>query len=125
MINTILRLIVLSLLIYASYTDIKSRTVSNKIILLIWIFSIPLFNLTSIFQIVFIGIMFVFYKYYNMGAADVKGIIPIILSVTITYFLLPLAITEYIMAKYYKNDVPMYISITIAYVIAILLPIII
>jgi Flp pilus assembly protein protease CpaA len=125
----VFQILILLLLIVGAYNDYKTRTVSNKIILTIAIFSIPLIWNQSSFIIPFIlCIMFLglFYFTNKIGGADTKVFILLLLGMStnsIFIFFLIFAVTYIIsIFKFWERN-PLFIPILFGYVGVILLSI--
>jgi len=132
-INTILFASITVLLIIACYMDIKERNVSNKITLLILVFSTPLIYLNmqniGFFHFAYLG---VFYWGYcrGLGGADLKAMFPLIFAVpNVMVFVFSVGIIGvlYIISDYLRNkeitwdqvSIPFFIPILIGFQIAI------
>jgi len=132
MITFLLHLCVYYLLAIGSYSDLKTRLVSNKLIGCIALFSLPLIilNLEYITYLHIITIVALLSIYYithylgipSIGGADVKVLPIIILSVTtsqlIIGFLIAAGLNNILMYKY-RNGVPFFICITVGYMVTL------
>ena len=122
------------LLIIGTYTDIKTRTVSNKITGLILLCSISLIhaNISNIgfFHFAYLG---VFYWGYlrGLGGADLKAMFPLIFAVpNVMIFtgIVGVIGVLYICADYLKHkeiswdqvSIPFFIPITIGFVVVVM-----
>jgi len=118
-INTILFASITVLLIIACYMDIKERNVSNKITLLILVFSIPLIylNLHNIgfFHFAYLGAFYWGYTCRGLGGADLKAMFPLIFAVpNVMVFVFSVGIIGvlYIISDYLRNTDNLYKEIT-------------
>lgn len=126
----VLQNIVLLFLILASYNDLKTRRVSNKLISAIVISSTPLIymnlsNITIAHIVIIIVLLYIFFtkKFGGIGGADVKAIIPITLSLTLYHILIMwviILISDLIMRLKYKEGTPYFLAITLSYLILII-----
>lgn len=125
---TILSFAILGLLCYGCYTDLKTRTVSNKITGAVLALSIILifFNLPhlTIIHILAIALLFVAYAFDGLGGADVKVLTSLTLTQNIIHFLIlygvSLIIGGLLLFKY-KEKAPFFLAITAGYAISILI----
>lgn len=121
------------LLMIGAYQDYKTRTISNKIIFAIAIFSLPLIVTNKSFLLpVGICILFLVLFYFSdkiekintklftnpIGGADTKVFIPLLLQMStydifIFFFLFAVANT-FVIFKF-KRDIPMFIPILFGY----------
>lgn len=113
---------VLLLLLCGVVTDIKTRSVSNKITVALILISLPLiyYNSANInFQTYFIALSFIFmYVINSIGGADLKVLLPITFSVApLLYFLILFSGIGmlYCIIKKQSNRTPAFIPITVAY----------
>lgn len=125
----LLRFLIVAILCYAGWSDLKTRTVSNKIILFIAATSIPLIYLNissiTILHMLIIIIMLITFSYnkehstkHFLGGADIKALIPIILSLNLlllTIFCLYLISIYLILSLKFKQSVPLFLAILISY----------
>ena len=119
------------LLVVGAYRDYKTRIISNKIILGISLFSIPLilqntnFLIPILLCLLFLGL---FYFTNSIGGADTKVLIPLLLSMgtnSIFIFFFLFSISNIFLIFKFRNGIPLYISILFGYfgvVILSLLP---
>lgn len=127
MISLLLSSAIASLLVIGCYYDWKTRHVSNLITGAVILLSLPLVYLNLsygeynplLYGAGLIAMAFV------MGMADVKVLIPIFFSYTSLNLLLFLLIFgiigfAYILITKKKNDVPVFIPITVGYVVVML-----
>jgi Flp pilus assembly protein protease CpaA len=104
-------------LLWGAYTDYKTRTVSNKIILGIIILSLPMiWNQTSWLIPILLCLLFLglFYFTNQIGGADTKVFIPLMLGMStndifIFFFLFSIS-NLFLMIKFWKG-IPLFISI--------------
>jgi Flp pilus assembly protein protease CpaA len=126
MLLLLISLAITGLLIFGSYRDWKTRHVSNWITGAIIIISLPIiyFNLvTNEFNLWHYAGLIAFS--FMFGGADVKVLIPIFLSLDppgLITFLLIFCIVgfAYILITKKKNDVPVFLPITVGYVAVML-----
>ncbi len=121
-------------LLIGAYSDYKTRTVSNKIIICIAILSLPLiFEQTNwLVPILLVGLFLgLFYFTNSIGGADTKVLIPLILGMSsndiFIFFLLFSVSNLFLLIKFWKG-IPLFISILFGYIGVIflsLLPILI
>lgn len=114
-------------LLLGAYTDYKTRTVSNKIIIGIAIFSLPLiwvqtsFIIPILLCLLFLGL---FYFTNQIGGADTKVFIPLMLGMdtnSIFIFFLLFSISNlFLLIKFWKR-IPLFVSILFGYIGVILL----
>ena len=119
--------IIALLLLIGCYYDWKERQVSNTITGLIILYSIPLIypNASNIGlnHYLTISAMVILSFLGQMGGADLKAIIPIILSIkSLLPFLIVFSIAGmvFVWITKKKNDVPAFIPITLGYIGVIL-----
>lgn len=123
---TVWRLFVFLLLLYAYQSDKKTGKVSNKVILGICLLSIPLIfmnipNITNVHIIVIISLLLLYYvpKMTMIGGADIKALIPIILSITLGEFIVAyiaaMICSVGMFAVYRTKTIPFFIPITVGY----------
>lgn len=121
-----LEVLIIIFLVIASISDIRTRTVSNKLILAILTASI-LYILTAhppmgILHPVVLAALLVAYKLQGLGGADLKALIPLIftLSSIQLYFFFVLAAGVFALTYYsYDNRVPFFAALTIAFIVVI------
>lgn len=113
---------VVLLLCYGVATDIKTRTVSNRVTLGIVLLSVPLiyYNSANINnQTYFIGLAFIGMYFINtIGGADLKALLPITFTVAnLFYFLILFSAIgiAYCVIKREPKKIPAFIPITVAY----------
>lgn len=107
--------------------DVKERNVSNRITLLIFVFSIPLFYFNmeniGIYHFAYLGVFFIGYL-KGLGGADLKAIFPLIFAVpNIMIFVLSVGIIGilYIISDFRRNKDMTWSQISIPFFIPILL----
>ncbi len=117
-------LYLLPLLLYAVYTDIKTRKVSNKVQIAIILLCIPLiiFNITNITvtHIVLVLVTIAMMRQWFWGAADGKVIIPLILTMTkigTVLFFVTFVIVMGLLRLKYKEHAPLFVAILIGYIV--------
>lgn len=130
----IIFIIITFLLMIGTYTDIKTRTVSNKITGLILLFSIPLIhiNISNIgfFHFAYLGVFFWGYL-RGLGGADLKAMFPLIFAVpNVMMFAGIVGVTGilYMCADYIRHkaiswdqvSIPFFIPITIGFIVAMI-----
>ena len=112
------------LLCYGVVTDIRTRTVSNRVTLSIALLSLPLIyynsaninNQTYLIGLAFTGMYFI----NTIGAADLKVLLPITFSITYLFsFLIFFSFIGlvYCWLSEKPNKIPAFVPITIAYVV--------
>ncbi len=118
----ILQLLILLLLIHCVITDLKTRTVSNRIIWLIIILSLPLIysNISNITLLHWgwIVLLLIDFSTNQIGEGDVKALIPISLSLSISelyIFLMVLVVVFLVILMKYGENSPMFLAIAPAY----------
>lgn len=130
MLDWLFRLGILFLLLYGSYTDLRTRTVSNKVTGGVILLSLPLIymawgNLTSLHIAYSVLILFMYYKTQGngFGGADVKAMIPIMLTMSISSLIV--VMTAWIFASVCvaillkSNKIPFFVPMTVGYIIYI------
>ena len=128
--SVILHGLILGLLTYGAYTDLKTRNVPNWISYSVILISVPLIidnaaNITIVHVFFFTVIVVAYLKLYNtphpIGGADVKIMLPLSLAMpllTFTLFLFVMAIVIFIMTLKWRQT-PGLIAIAAAYLIVI------
>lgn len=123
MLEAVIFLLTSLLLLTGCYTDLKYFHVSNNVTYAIALLSIPLITLSN--QLLYAQIGFSLFLlaawYFNqIGAADVKVLIPILFTLNDFYFLAFLStmcISGMVMFMSYKKAIPAFVSITTAYIL--------
>lgn len=124
----IFQIIILVLLLYASYPDLKTYHVSNLVVLGIILATIPLISLgistnvlwimRNIVIIIFSILFFIFYKKKLLGSADIWILIPMMFIfnfIELMVFLSVLVISHMGLGIILKKKTPYFMAITIAY----------
>lgn len=112
---------ILAVLFYGSYSDLKTRMVSNRVTGMVWVASIPLvyFNYTNISWIngVFVLGLFILYFTNQMGGADLKVLIPLIMIVPEpVWFIMLLGVFGVLYAIISRSEkIPYFVPITASY----------
>lgn len=116
---------IFSLLTYACWLDVKTRTVPNWISYSIDVLSIPLIlnNTITTIHIISIIILISVYRLTNlMGGADLKVIVPLILVFPLFQLMIFFAVICIVGFSYYlitqKTSSPFFVSIFFGYIIA-------
>lgn len=109
-------------LIIGCYYDLKEREVSNAISYSILVLCIPLINVSNITPMHFvIAILFTILTLRGAyGGADLKVLVPIVMSLTtlsLSIFLIGITIFSIPFVIKNRNDIPLFIPITISYMI--------
>ncbi len=116
-----LEIVILILLLYGCYTDIRWLHVDNKVSYSIALFGILMFNpLMLEVKALFIVFLLMAYQIKRMGSADVIVSIPLILMMTplsLVVFMLSVCIVGIIIGMAVK-EVPGFIPITIGFILA-------
>lgn len=127
--SLILKILILLLLFVGAYTDYKTRTVSNKIIICILILSLPIiFEQTDwLIPILLVGLFLgLFYFTNQIGGADTKVLIVLLLGMSTNeifiFFLLFTIPNIYFLIRFWKG-IPLFIPILFGYFGIILLSI--
>ena len=130
----ILKGLILGLLLIGTDTDLKTRTVSNKITFAILILCIPLIYLNKsimeYFPVYFVSItalLIAYYFLYNtqsrIGGADLKVLIPLMASFSIFQFIgffSVISIVTFLMWFKWKSGMPFFVAISISYLIVMI-----
>lgn len=118
----ILQTVIAVLLLYGCYTDWKYLYVSNRVTYSIALLSIPMLNLNNQllwFQALFIIFILVAWHLNQFGGADVKVLIPIILTLSeipLLIFLGVMCISGMLMFIILRRqEIPQFIPITFAF----------
>jgi len=125
-------ILILILLIYAAWKDIQERKVSNKVTLLILIFSMPLISENilnhdlSWYHAVIVLWLISGYLLKGYGAADLKALIPISLSFSLRqdiFFFFAFLISSIVLKFAYRKEkgAPLFVAILISYASTILM----
>lgn len=121
----VFKTLIMGAMLYGSYTDLKTRTVSNKIIAIILTGAAGLIIIKwppqiTIIHIVLIFATFIAYKVRALGAADLKAIIPLIFTMSAIqlyiFIILATLIHTYIHFRIDKNT-PYFTAITGAFLL--------
>lgn len=109
-------------LIIGCYYDLKYREVSNAISYSILFLCIPLVSVANITLVhIVIAILFTVMTLRGAyGGADLKVLVPIIMSLTtlsLSIFLIGITVFSIPFVIKNKNDIPLFIPITISYMI--------
>ena len=128
MLSLLLSGIVVSLLCLGCYYDYKERRVSNLITGAIILTSLPLIYLNVTSEELFnplLALGGIVAMYFVVGFADTKVLLPIFFSISLTelfLFLVIFCITGfgYVLVIKKKNDVPVFIPITVGYTVVML-----
>ncbi len=120
----IISLCILKLLLYAVFTDIKTRKVSNAVQIAIILFCIPLIILNianiAVTHIVLVLAAIAMMRQRFWGAADGKVIIPLILTMTkvgTALFFVTFVIVMGLLRLKYKEHAPLFVAILIGYIV--------
>ena len=120
--SIILYLPVLFILIYAAYNDLKTRTVSNKLILCaaaVLLIQIVHNQLTATHLIFITALLLIFKFVPGLGGADVKILMPLSLSLSeglllmFLYVLIILLLIRYILG--YGKQQPLFLPMALSY----------
>lgn len=123
MIQYILYALIGLFLIYGSFSDMRSRRVSNKISFLIIFISLPLvvynsFNFKTLHAFVILALFLgVFMR--SIGPADAKVMITLVLFFTekeLTYFFAFFVFVFAFLIWRYGNNAPLFVGITSSYI---------
>lgn len=114
-------------LLYGCWTDLQTRTVSNKVVLVIIglsLFAASLENLT-VLHLLFLIFIYTAYHYSALGGADVKILFPLLFVMDVNsfaVFLVALAVFGLMSAVYIIirriETIPFILPITGAYVVS-------
>lgn len=109
-------------LIIGCYYDLKYREVSNAISYSILFLCIPLVRVDNITHMhIVIAVLFTILTLRGAyGGADLKVLVPIVMSLTtlsLSIFLIGLTIFSIPFVLKNKNDIPLFVPITISYMI--------
>ncbi|KAB2942402.1 MAG: prepilin peptidase [Candidatus Methanoperedens sp.] len=129
----IFQFIIFGLLIYGSYTDLKTYHVSNLVVLGIILATIPLISLgisnnifwimRNIVIIIFTILFFIFYKKKLLGSADMWVLIPMMFIfnfIELMAFLSMLVLSQIGIGIILKKKTPYFLAITLAFEIILL-----
>lgn len=125
MLEETIQVLIILLLLYGCYTDLKWRHVSNKVTGSIIILALILFNQEILnFKGIFIFFLIVSWSAHMIGAADIKALVPIILSLGMFEFFVflfvfcTIGISIWIIRSRRNPEytIPGYIPITIAFI---------